>query len=267
MRIPKNINLQVRGRLADMFTIQKEKERLLFAELTRQSIKENRPSETLAKWAFADFKPRGPASFIPNLRKRVSIIPCNYPRHENYSTACQSSFYVKRERLFHEIHRDRQTSAETSAFLLDGEDLKKWKVVKRILFYSPCRYLKEPKTRYSPHSIGTSLTRFYKRYPPLFFKLSNSPFMQYVEFSRSNFSKQFHMLLFPCLYQAYSGHLHIVCDWWFYRKIPADKYHGTLHRMPKFRPSQMLFLRRCLYLTFSAKRALPTKRILPGQGE
>ena len=127
LRIPKNINLQVRGRLADMFTIQKEKERLLFAELTRQSIKENRPSETLAKWAFADFKPRGPASFIPNLRKRVSIIPCNHPRHENYSTACQSSFYVKRERLFHEIHRDRQTSAETSAFLLDGEDLKKVK--------------------------------------------------------------------------------------------------------------------------------------------
>ena len=148
-----------------------------------------------------------------------------------------------------------------------GKTSKKWKVVKRILFYSPCRYLKEPKTRYSPHSIGTSLTRFYKRYPPLFFKRSNSPFMQYVEFSRSNFSKQFHMLLFPCLYQAYSGHLHIVCDWWFYRKIPADKYHGTLHRMPKFRPSQMLFLRRCLYLTFSAKRALPTKRILPGQGE
>ncbi len=123
LRITKNINLQVRGRLADMFTIQKEKERLLFEELTRQPIKENRPSEILAKWAFADFKPRGPASFIPNLRKRVSIIPCNHPRHENYSTAFQSSFYVKRERLFHEIHRDRQTSAETSAFLLDGEDL------------------------------------------------------------------------------------------------------------------------------------------------
>jgi hypothetical protein len=75
-----------------MFTIQKEKERLLFAELTRQPIKENRPSEILAKWAFADFKPRRPASFIPNLRKRVSIIPCNHPRHENYSTAFQSSF-------------------------------------------------------------------------------------------------------------------------------------------------------------------------------
>lgn len=100
LRITKNINLQVRGRLADMFTIQKEKERLLFEELTRQPIKENRPSEILAKWAFADFKPRGPASFIPNLRKRVSIIPCNHPRHENYSTAFQSSFYVKRERLF-----------------------------------------------------------------------------------------------------------------------------------------------------------------------
>jgi len=34
-----------------MFTIQKEKERLLFEELTRQPIKENRPSEILAKWA------------------------------------------------------------------------------------------------------------------------------------------------------------------------------------------------------------------------
>ena len=34
---------------------------------------------------------------------------------------------MKREQLFHEIHRDRQTSAETSAFLLDGEDLKKVK--------------------------------------------------------------------------------------------------------------------------------------------
>lgn len=104
-----------------MFTIQKEKERLLFAELTRQPIKENRPSEILAKWPL-QVSSRGACIFYPEPPKEGFYIPY-HPRHEDYSTAFQSSFYVKRERLFHEIHRDRQTSAETSAFLLDGEDL------------------------------------------------------------------------------------------------------------------------------------------------